>query len=511
MKLNKYLLLLVAAGSILTSCSSEEEIPKTDGDADLQEKSIEGNLEREIKDFVWKGLNFWYLYKAEVPKLQDDAFATQNEYIDFMDSYSSPESFFNNGLLYEGDRFSWIVDNYEDLENSFAGVRTTTGINYGLSYISSDSNDLVGIIRYVVPGSPADNENLKRGMLFTEIDGQQLTVENYRSLLGGESLTFGFADYTANGIVTNGNVATVSKVQLNENPILVAKTLDVDGIKVGYLMYNSFVHDYDGELNDAFGQFKNDGITELVLDLRYNGGGRVSSAVDLASMITGQFNGEVIIRTRYNPTIDVQLSEASKVTKFDNMIFDGNESDHPGHTPTAINSLNLDKVYVIATRSSASASELIINGLAPYIDVVHVGQKTVGKVQASITLYDANPPYYEKTGLNTKHKYAMQPLISTSVNASGEAYPEGLIPDIEKVEKWDNFGTLGEMDEPLLATALNEIKSNRSFERTIKAGKFIPTYVGESLEDEDAYQNMYIDVPSEDSEIKKLKTTTFKD
>ncbi|MDR5590070.1 S41 family peptidase [Christiangramia sp. SM2212] len=509
MRIYKYLMLFALVGGLFTSCSKDDDVVSTD-DTPTEQKQIEGNLELEIKDFIWKGLNYWYLYKGEVPELADNAFSTESEYIEFLEGYSTPESFFNEGLLYEEDRFSWIVDDYEELENTFAGVRTTTGINYGLAYIDSDSNDLVGIIRYIVEGSPADMEGLQRGMLFTEIDGQQLTLENYRTLLGSETLTFGFAEFTENGIEANGMETTLTKVQLNENPILVAKTLDVDGIKVGYLMYNSFVHDYDDELNDVFAQFKNDGVTELVLDLRYNGGGRVSTAVDLASMITGQFKDKIIIRTKYNANIDAQLSEASKVTRFDDMIFDGNESDHPDHTPMPINSLNLDKVYVLATGSSASASELIINGLAPYINVVHVGKKTVGKVQASITLYDANVPYYEKVGLNPDHKYAMQPLISTSTNADGEAYPGGLIPDIEVSEKWDNFGTLGDPNEPLLAAALNDITSNRSFLRAIDEGKFIPNVVGESFEEEDAYRNMYIDVPAGE-EFKKMKVTDFKD
>ncbi len=509
MKIFKFIMFLFLTGGIVTSCSESDEIedfPVEKPDSNL---TAEEELDLEIKDFLWEAMNFWYFYKEFKPKLQDNAFSNSSDYNAYLNEYGSPEDFFENGLKYSEDRFSWIVDDYTDLENRFAGIRKTSGANIRLGRISSGSNDLVGIIRYVIPGSPADNAGLERGMLFSEINGTQLTIGNYSGLLALDSFTFGLAEFTSQGVTTTGETVDITKVELTENPILVAKTLDLDGIKVGYIMYNSFTHDFDDELNDAFGQFKSDNVTELVLDLRYNGGGRVSSAADLASMITGQFKGEILIRTRYNDNIEGLLSSAAKVTRFDDQIFDGDESDHPDHQPMPINSLNLNKVYVIATESSASASELIINGLAPHIDVIHVGEKTVGKVQASITLYDADVPYYEKENLNPDHKYAIQPIISTSVNKNGEAYPDGLIPDIEKSEMWDNFGILGDPDEPLLATALNEISSNRRFLEAMKTGKFSPEHVAESFEDEDTYRNMYIDdLPEFD--LSKIKTPDFK-
>ena len=509
MKIYKFIALFFLAGGLLTSCSDTDDVPDFPVEKPAQGGTTEDNLELEIKDFVWEAMNFWYLYKEYKPKLQDNAFNSTDDYITYLNQYSSPENFFEDGLLYSEDEFSWIVDDYEELENNFAGIRKTSGANIRLGYISSNSNDLVGIIRYVIPGSPADNAGLERGMLFSEIDGTQLTVSNYSDLLATDNFTFGFAEFTSAGVSTTGETAEITKVELTENPILVAKTIDLDGIKVGYLMYNSFTHDFDGELNDVFAQFKSDNVTELVLDLRYNGGGRVSTATDLASMITGQFKDEILIRTQYNNNVESLLSTSAKVTRFDDQIFDGDESDHPDHQPMAINSLNLNKLYVIATGSSASASELIINGLAPHIDVIHIGEKTVGKVQASITLYDADVPYYEKENLNPDHKYAIQPLISTSVNKNGEAYPGGLIPDIEKSEMWDNFGMLGDLNEPLLATALNEISSNRQFLEVMKAGKFSPEYVAESYEDEDAFRNMYIDdLPEFD--LTKIKTPDFK-
>ena len=136
-------------------------------------------------------------------------------------------------------------------------------------------------------------------------------------------------------------------------------------------------------MNAAFAQFQADGVTDLVLDLRYNGGGSVETAIDLTSMITGQFNGEIITKQQWNPEIQAAFEAEEPdalIDRFDNTISDG----------SLINSLNLSRLFVIGTGSTASASELTIIGLQPYIDVQTVGTTTVGKFQASITLYDSD-------------------------------------------------------------------------------------------------------------------------
>ncbi|CAL66061.1 S41 family peptidase [Christiangramia forsetii] len=492
MKIYNYLMLFVLAGGLFTSCDKNDD---TIDEIDDSTTGVEQTLELEIKNFEYEAMDIWYLYKDEIPEYNDDFFANQEELNVWLDEFDSPESLFYDGLVYQYevvDEFSWIVDDYEALENRFAGVSTGTGLDYGLSRYCTGCDEVLGYVRYVIPNTPAAEAGFERGMVFTEIDGQQITVSNFQTLLAPETLTFGLGEIGEGDIVSTDQTITVTKATINENPVHVAKTLNVDGIKVGYLMYNSFTADYDDELNEAFAQFQADGITELVLDLRYNGGGRVSSAVALASMITGQFENEVIIRTRYNSFLESQFDEDDKVTRFNSKLNNGAQ----------VNSLNLNKVYVLATGSSASASELIINGLAPYIDVEHIGTKTVGKVQASVTLYDAEFPYTNKNRINTEHKYALQPLISTSVNADGNAFPEGLIPDIEQQEFISTYGTLGDPSEPLLAVALNEISpgSTRSALEFSKA--YMPVrLVSEKGAESPDYQKMYVDEVS----LPKLK------
>src|SRR5690606_21071041 len=99
---------------------------------------------------------------------------------------------------------------------------------------------------------------------------------------------------------STGESVLLNKTQYNENPVYITKTFDINGQKIGYLMYNSFIKDYETDLNNAFAQLKSEGATSLVLDLRYNGGGSVETATDLASMVTGQFNGQVFYKEFWN-------------------------------------------------------------------------------------------------------------------------------------------------------------------------------------------------------------------
>ena len=320
-------------------------------------------------------------------------------------------------------------------------------MEFGLVYYPNNSSNVFGYIRYVLPGTDAESKNLERGMIFNSIDGQQLTDTNFSELLSLNSYQIGLATFNGTVITPTGESIALVKQQYTENPILIAETLTVEDQKIGYLMYNAFTRDFDSQLNGVFAQFKADAITDLVIDLRYNGGGSVETAIDLSSMITGQFYNQVFANEEWNT--DRQAEYASPKL-FDNQIFTGE----------AINSLNLTKAYVLTTKRSASASELVINGLNPYIDMTQVGDTTTGKYQASFLLYDAPAPNFSKSQANSVHTYAMLPLVFKTSNAIGFTdYAEGLFPDIQLKENYTNLGILGDVNEPLLAAALNDILS----------------------------------------------------
>lgn len=397
----------------------------------------------EIQNFIWKAMNQFYYWQSDVLNLADNKFSNQADLDSFLKANGTPENLFDNLLAPKSiDRFSWIVDDYVALEQSFQGTTKNDGVDFGLSYKPGSSTEIFGYVRYIIPGSDAANKAIKRGDMFTGVNGTQLTASNYQSLLlNAESYTLNLADYNGTTIVSNGKSVALTKTTLNENPILINKVIEAGGKKIGYLMYNGFFGNYDTQLNDAFGSLKSQGVTDLVLDLRYNGGGSVQTATRLASMITGQFNGKVFASLKWNQ----KLSSENEDYPFPNQI----ES-------TPINSLNLTRVYVITTKSTASASELIINGLKPYIDVVQIGDVTYGKSVASITLYDSKT--YTKQNVNPRHKYAIQPIVAQTVNSLGFGdYQSGLTPTFQQAETISTFGVLGDVNEPLLKLAIGKI------------------------------------------------------
>ncbi|OMQ10056.1 S41 family peptidase [[Flexibacter] sp. ATCC 35103] len=439
----KSVLLLFLLAFSLQSCEDQDD--------------VESPAALQVNDFVWKGLNQFYLWQADVPNLADDRFNTQEALNSFLRGYAKQEDLFQDLLnkpiskFPKGqaiDRFSWIVDDYTVLEQELQGTSKNDGVDFRLSYKPGSSTDLVGYVRYIIPNSDASKKEIKRGDLFSGVNGTQLTVSNYQSLLAADSYTLNMVSYNGTTFESNGKTVSLVKTTLDENPIFINKVITSGSHKIGYLMYNGFYGNYDTQLNAAFAELKSQGITDFVLDLRYNGGGSIQTATRLASMITGQFTGQIFSKEKWNAKIN-EYYESEDPESLNNKFVDKIDG-------AAINSLNLTKIYILTTSGTASASELVINGLVPYISVVQIGETTVGKNVGSVTLYDS--PTFGKSNRNPNHKYAMQPLVLKIVNAAnfGE-YTDGLKPTYEQLERISNLGVLGDSSEPLLNVAISQI------------------------------------------------------
>jgi carboxyl-terminal processing protease len=406
-----------------------------------------------VNDFIWKGLNLYYLWQADVPNLADDRFASQADLNNFLEAYSSPEDLFESLLYQRGviDRFSVIFSDFTLLENALQGVVKSNGVEFGLLYADASETNIIGYVRYILPGSDASTKNIQRGDIFYAVNGNVLTANNYQSLLGADSYTLNLADFDGTTITPNGEEVTLTKAQYAENPVYTTNVITQGSHNIGYLMYNGFYSNYNAELNAAFAQLDGAGVTDLVLDLRYNGGGSVQTATYLASMITGQFNGQLFARQQWNSKLQA-FYEGENPGALQNLFTDNING-------AGINSLNLSKVYILTSHSTASASELVINCLKPYIEVVVIGDTTTGKNVGSVTLYDSKN--FGRSGASGSHKYAMQPIVLKTINAAGFGdYSAGIAPDVQQDEDYSNLGVLGDVNEPLFATAISLITAN---------------------------------------------------
>ncbi|TLF44065.1 S41 family peptidase [Maribacter aurantiacus] len=430
------------------SCSKDDElsVPKT------VDPLPSSNV--PVQNFMWKAMNFWYFWQADVPDLADNRFQDSESYTEFLQSVEEPGAFFDSKLLYIEDRFSFYNSDYRELTNSLAGISRSNGLEFGLVR-KANSEEVFGYVRYIIPNSDAATKDIERGDLFTGVNGTTLTINNFQNLLFGANNTYvlNMADFSNGDVIQNEREVSLTKEEaLAENPVFISKSFEVNGITIGYLMYNQFTNEYDDDLYDAVLGLKNLGITELVVDLRYNPGGSVNTTRILASMIYDTNTDNLFIRKRYNDKIQDQLSESQLEVYFTDRV--GSKTIEP---------LGLNKLYVLTSASSASASELLINSLEPYIDVVIIGDVTRGKNEFSTTLVDDRENSYLYTPsrvnkINPDNQWAIQPLLGRNENADGFFdYTDGLVPDIQLKEDYGNLGILGDLNEPLLARAIQEI------------------------------------------------------
>ena len=474
----------------------------SDVESESSDSSPEITLSTEINDFIWKGLNQYYYWQSDVADLADSKATMESEYISLLNSQQDSKEFFE-GLLHQDDRFSWIEEDYEVLENQLSGTTASNGMKFQL-YVRDDGESIIGAVTYVLPDSDAFNKGIKRGDIFNSVNDNELNFNNYMSLLYGEQTTYSIqlVDYDSeNDLVISRDISVTLNKEENfqEVPVHNTSIIEHGSKKIGYVMYNKFLgtvdsdgdgevdRDFNEELIDLFVYLKSENLDELILDLRYNGGGSVNTCTYLASLITGQFTGTIFAKQIWNDKIMEFIEDRnSNDDPSDDLNFDNYFTDtRPDGNP--LPSLSLNRLYVLTSNRTASSSELLINGLTPHIDIIQIGIKTVGKNVGSITLYDYTDN--DQQIKNPKHKYAMQPIVLKIANSENFAdYNYGLEPDIEYREKASNLGTIGDKTEPLLSLALNHISGSSKKKVEVKES-LMPLFEPGI----DKSQQMYID------------------
>ncbi|GAB0156923.1 S41 family peptidase [Chryseobacterium sp. Alg-005] len=357
--------------------------------------------------------------------------------------YHLPVKDFFKSLLSPQDRFSLIV-NTEDSSTYPRTVRNMYGFDF--TVLQLPNAEVVTVIKLVLKSSPALNAGLERGMIIKKINGQAITASNV------EQLTSSIPDHTVleltvgnwvNGSVMNEKNITVYYGFSFEQPMM-SKIFEKNGKKTGYLYMYDFRDGMTPALNQKFSELKAAGVQELILDLRYNYGGSVSSAAALCSLIPSGISAN-------SPFILYKGNKNGgevKRTFSQQMAYDSNALDF---NTLHANALGLNKVYIITSNSTASASEIVINNLKPYMQVIQVGETTLGKDMAGFVIDDKRKP--------RKISWQIHPVIYKVFNANGQGnYNYGITPQTV-VDEYAALPLLplGDPDETLIASVLNKI------------------------------------------------------
>ena len=431
--LRPLLILFATLAFALVSCEKDPEPePEPDPDPGISAEVL------MLNNWIWDEMGLYYLWENYIPDIDPT-------------KEPDPEEFFYKLLYEELDRDSWITDDYDALIASFDGVELTTGMVARPWLVYSDADDVMYVVLYVTPDSPAENAGVQRGDIIIAVDGEFLTKTNYRDLFYQTTATFQFGEFVGEDLELNGKSAEITAIELNQNPLVHSEIIDYQGKKIGYFVYTQFTggpnDEWEDALDDMFIQFISENVEEVIVDLRYNGGGYGYLSAKMASALVSapaMENEEVFVKTLwndglYNYWLEYDLDGDGAA--------DGQESEQLVRK-FPYNDLNMDlqRVYFLTTDWTASASEQVMIGLYPYMDVIQVGTTTYGKCYGSYTLSDTD-----------KHNWAMQPIITKYANANGYTdFVNGIIPDYY-VEEYSLVPLFGSFEDPLLATALEDM------------------------------------------------------
>lgn len=355
--------------------------------------------------------------------------------------HATASDFFGS-LLYKEDRFSYLTDPYENRTeySSFAWY----GFDYALLKDPRSPGALLGTVTLVVPDGPADHEGLKRGDFFTIVNGLPLNETNMKeaetTLRQGNGLQLSMAVYE-NDTLKNSAVLNIHPQQYIEQPVYVSQIFTSGSEKAGYIFYNQFNGNYDLEILQKLALMRDKGITKLILDLRYNPGGEISTV----AKITGALS-----QAKADQTFAIYQANGNggRSNKTFQEIISSNAFAPQSFDEVTNYRLNIDKVIVLTTGSTASAAELLINNLKPFTNVIQIGTTTMGKDMASFAIDDRRVP--------KRTEIILHPLIFKLYNALGKGdYNEGLKPDFE-IDEFTllPLKPLGSPEDPLLAKAL---------------------------------------------------------
>jgi len=373
------------------------------------------------KSYLYDIMTDIYYWYREVPNVRSESIATLEDYFE--------------ALLSPKDRWSWMIDG-QSWVNSEAGISTTYGMN--LAQATEYYNDYGIRVRYVFPNSPMSDNGVERGHELTHLN--DIPVMNlirdqiYNSVINRVTNKFTFKDREGLSYSFTATQRTINTRSYLSEP-KVFTNVEFPGLpySVGYFNYYTFNENMLEDIDEIMEMFYNADIKELILDLRYNGGGSGTATDLLGSYIAPQeSNGKIFYRRRHN----------YRYSQWDNI------ESSISRIVRKENSLNIDRLIILTSKGTASASELIINGLSPLMEVVQIGMTTYGKPNGMYVL-----PYPRNNYTNPS--YIFQPICFYSVNSVGFGdYEDGLQPDYLRYDDlYHDFG----IEEDLIKASLTFI------------------------------------------------------
>ncbi|MCR8893559.1 S41 family peptidase [Bacteroides sp. ET336] len=443
---------LIISGYVITGCTKEEGNSDNSGD-----KSKITEETRYANRFAREALEIYYYWNEEISKDLNQLDPEKNS-----DPIATVEKIRYHDGTNEIDKWTMLTDNMDEFTSSVEGVTTTYGYTPKVYLLSENSNKVIAAVAFVSENSPAEKAGIKRGDLIYKIDGKTLTTENYLDLFYSSQIKLSMAKLVGNTITPTTELS-LEAVKTYENPILCDSVYNLDGKKVGYLAYSSFDLKSIPKLINICKEFKNEGIKELILDLRYNGGGYVITENVLASMFAPQVNvtnKDVFEKEDYNEffTKYYEQEGISTITRFQT---EYNYEDMDLNVSTKDANIGLEKIYGIITGNSASASEALLSGLMPYMDIELIGEQSHGKyctgwMLAAEDAYDKVPQVIKDWGI-----YVMVSIYK-NVKDETPCMPNGLTPNVKAEDNPLETYQLGDENEAMLRVALE------------KAGKVYP-------------------------------------
>lgn len=408
------------------SCSKKNiDINPTNNPKDSTTTAIPSKFLKE-NNWIYAQMKKYYLWEENMP------IETKT------DKYLEPIKYYKSLINVNQDWFSYMKSDKNDVLNFWQGTPVGYGFRYR-SYKPDPTKDQIYLaVSLVSQNSPAEKSGLYRADIIQKINGNTITENNILTLLAQPSIDISWLN-TSNEIKN----AKLSKASYQVKPIYDFRIIETGKQKIAYLAFTQFLHDIDNDLRTVFSYFKNQKVDELILDLRFNPGGFTPNAEVVGSLIVKNLNPNQKMfggHMNKNQTLEAQSKP------------DGNK-DGRNWTNEAFNLNTLNRVFIITSKSTASSSELVINCLKPYMEVILIGDNTMGKNVISTIITD-------ETG---QFPFVIMPAYSTLENAKGESSygrKEGFIPNYVVPDDVLPYYPIGNPNETLLKKTLQIVANN---------------------------------------------------